>query len=222
MVRCMKYSTLILIVICSTAMSVLALRANGQDVLKRKITVSFKDVSLNKALDVITKTSGVTFTYNASQIKNDLKLTGSFKNVELETVLNKLFSNLPYSFSVVADEIIIKYDPQKLRPDAEKKTENQQANPIRISGTVTDNMHNPLAGVTIHIAGRRTVITTDESGSFQITVPDKESVLIFSYIGYATKEVPVGNQLTMEIHLMPSNSDLDEVQVIAYGSVQQI
>jgi TonB-linked SusC/RagA family outer membrane protein len=83
---------------------------------------------------------------------------------------------------------------------------------------VNDPDGEPLAGVSISIRGTTTGVITDADGRYSITAPSAASVLVFTYIGYATQEVTVGNNRVIDITLIETNINLDEVVVVAYGS----
>ncbi|WP_276502818.1 SusC/RagA family TonB-linked outer membrane protein [Terrimonas pollutisoli] len=88
-----------------------------------------------------------------------------------------------------------------------------------VRGTVKDAVNGKfLAGASITLKGTNTVSLTDLNGAFSITVPDANSVLVISYVGYASKEVLVGNSDVIEVLLQPSASDLGEVVVVGYGT----
>ena len=89
-----------------------------------------------------------------------------------------------------------------------------------ISGTVTDSKGNPLRGVTVAVKGSNSGTSTDESGSFSIEVPDN-GVLIVSFVGYTTQEVPINNRTNISIVLIAANSELSEVVVIGYGTAKK-
>jgi len=91
----------------------------------------------------------------------------------------------------------------------------------RVAGTVLDSKSLPLAGVTVSIKGGGAGITTDSSGRYAIDVPSSASVLVFSYVGYVTKEEKVGNSQTINITLVNKVNDLDEVVVVGYGQTQK-
>ncbi len=84
-----------------------------------------------------------------------------------------------------------------------------------VSGTVTADGQ-PLPGATVLLKGTTKGASTDFDGNFTIEATP-EGVLVISYIGYATKEVTVGNQTQINISLDESN-ELDEVVVIGYGT----
>lgn len=92
----------------------------------------------------------------------------------------------------------------------------------RISGRVTDETQKPLSGVSVVVKGSRNGTTTDASGNFSIAVPGTNSVLVFSYVGYANHEERVGNNTTINLSLAPSaQTNLNEVVVIGYGTAQK-
>lgn len=94
---------------------------------------------------------------------------------------------------------------------------------IQISGTVTsEDDREPLIGVSIRVKGHQQGTITDLDGNFKITVPDANSVLVVSYIGFETQEIKVGTRTSHNIVLHVSkNTELEEVVVIGYGSVQK-
>lgn len=85
-----------------------------------------------------------------------------------------------------------------------------------ITGKVTDNNNEPLPFVNVLIKGQTQGTTTDENGSYSINVPNTNSVLQFSFVGYITSEVTVGNQTTINVTLEGEANNLDEVVVVGY------
>ncbi|MBX6381014.1 MAG: TonB-dependent receptor [Thermoflavifilum aggregans] len=92
-----------------------------------------------------------------------------------------------------------------------------QAQEQGISGIVTSENGSPLAGVTVLIQGTTTGTTTDNNGRFQINAK-KGQTLIFRYIGYQEKRVPVDDQSSFSVVLSPSTSQLNEIVVVGYGT----
>ncbi|WP_057940169.1 SusC/RagA family TonB-linked outer membrane protein [Algoriphagus resistens] len=89
-----------------------------------------------------------------------------------------------------------------------------------ISGTVSDNYGMTLPGVSVLIKGSTQGTVTDLDGKYVLTSDGDMGTLVFSYIGYTTKEVVVGNQNVLDITLEEDLLGLDEVVVVGYG-VQQ-
>lgn len=94
----------------------------------------------------------------------------------------------------------------------------QQQGGKRLTGTVTDELKEPLIGVTILVKGTSQGATTDMFGNYTISVPDNKREIEFSYIGYEkqTATVPSGNVLN--IQMKPEALTLNDVVVIGYGS----
>lgn len=88
---------------------------------------------------------------------------------------------------------------------------------VPVHGTVKDKNGNPLIGVTIRVKGKNEGVLTDSKGRFSMDVPGN-AVLEISYIGYQTLEIMLNGKNTLHIILKPSNSDLNEVVVVGYGT----
>lgn len=70
---------------------------------------------------------------------------------------------------------------------------------INISGIVATDQGEFLENVTVNVKGTDRNTVTDKDGKFTITVPGASSILVFSFVGYPTKEITVGNQTYLEI-----------------------
>lgn len=90
-----------------------------------------------------------------------------------------------------------------------------------ISGKVTENGTGlPLPGVSVYLKGTKQGTTTDQSGAYQLNLPDGQKTLVFSYIGYESKEVSSeGNVLNVSLSDAPNS--LKEVLVVAYGTAKR-
>jgi TonB-linked SusC/RagA family outer membrane protein len=91
-------------------------------------------------------------------------------------------------------------------------------NAITISGKVTSETGEGLPGVNVLLKGTANGTTTDAAGSYSLSVPDENGILIFSYIGYTTEEVPINNRSVIDISLVPDIKSLTEVVVVGYGT----
>lgn len=95
----------------------------------------------------------------------------------------------------------------------------QGQNAINIRGVVSDVSGEPLPGVNIVLKGTFQGVVTDFNGNYQINVPGNDAVLVFSYIGYTTTEITVGNRREINVTLEEEEREIDEVVVIGYGTV---
>ncbi|MBB6611440.1 SusC/RagA family TonB-linked outer membrane protein [Pontibacter sp. Tf4] len=88
-----------------------------------------------------------------------------------------------------------------------------------VTGKVTDQESGlGLPGVTVLVKGTSTGMATGVDGSYSISVPSNDAVLVFRYVGYDNKEVTVGNQTTINVQLGISSETLSEVVVVGYST----
>lgn len=87
-----------------------------------------------------------------------------------------------------------------------------------ITGTVTDQSGTTLPGVNVIIKGTTTGTVTDEAGTYQLSVPLGTETLVFSFVGYVSKEVSLAGRSSVDIVLSPDVRLLDEVVVVGYGT----
>lgn len=92
---------------------------------------------------------------------------------------------------------------------------------ITVKGTVIDETQFPVAGANVLVKGENTGVITDLDGNFSIQVPKKSSILVFSFIGFATQEVTVGNKTQLNIVLKEDGVMLNEVVAIGYATVKK-
>jgi len=95
-------------------------------------------------------------------------------------------------------------------------TNIQQQSRRTITGRIVDALNEPLIGVSISIKGTSEGTITDMNGDFSTQV-ESGKTLVFTYIGYITQEVVVGNQTTINITMKEDAQNLDEVVVVGYG-----
>src|SRR5690606_29352760 len=92
---------------------------------------------------------------------------------------------------------------------------------IQVSGKVVSEEQQPMPGVNVMIKGTFTGAVTDIDGNFSLTVPDENTVLQFSFVGYLPQEVTVGAQTVLNIQMVPDITSLSEVVVVGYGTQER-
>jgi TonB-linked SusC/RagA family outer membrane protein len=91
-----------------------------------------------------------------------------------------------------------------------------------ITGTVLDELNEPVAGVSVFVKSTAIGTATDVQGKFELSVPDAANkTLVFSYIGYKTQELPIGQNTNFSIVMQEDVQKLEDVVVIGYGSVKR-
>ena len=87
-----------------------------------------------------------------------------------------------------------------------------------ITGTVVGENNMLLPGASILVKGQNIGSATDFDGKFSLNVPETAETLVVSYLGYITKELVIGNQITFDIQLQIDANSLDEIVVVGYGT----
>jgi TonB-linked SusC/RagA family outer membrane protein len=88
---------------------------------------------------------------------------------------------------------------------------------IRVAGSVSDDFGEPMPGVSVLVRGSTTGTVTDTNGEFVVTVPADTSVLQFSFVGYRTQEVIVGNRRVLAVSMKEETAEIGEVVVVGFG-----
>ncbi|MCG2461679.1 TonB-dependent receptor [Flavobacteriaceae bacterium F89] len=192
--------------------------ANDSYGQKTKVTLNVENVSVQNIIDNIESRTDFLFVYKVKDVDLERKVSLKANNENIETLLARLFRNTDTSYKIRGTQIILRENPDssKVVPN-QTQIENIQ-DKVKVSGIVTDKNDQPLPGASIVEKGTNNGVTTDFDGNFALTVTDANATLEVSYIGFATKEVSVDGQTTLNIVLEESASNLDEVVVVGYGT----
>lgn len=188
----------------------------GQTVLDEVISIKVENERVKTILSQIEKSIETKFAYNPQSIPVNRKVTLSLENEKLADVLDRLLSPFEVQFEVSGDFIIL-----SRRGPADSSEGRTSAAIIPVSGTVTDEKGEALPGVNVLVKGTTIGTTTDAAGKYALEVPDASSILVFSFIGYVSQEVQVGNRTVIDLTLAQDVQALEEVVVVGYGTVKK-
>ncbi len=90
-----------------------------------------------------------------------------------------------------------------------------------VTGTITDDNNAPLQGVSVTVKGSSKATSTGADGKFSLSLSGAEKILAFSYVGFETREVAVGNNNAVHLSLAPSSKQLNDVVVTGYGKASK-
>ncbi|WP_223834203.1 SusC/RagA family TonB-linked outer membrane protein [Spirosoma profusum] len=201
--------------------------SSAQDYLRRRLTLHADNQEIKKVLTDIEKATGVQFVYSTEVIEPKQKITIQANNATLEEVLIRYFKPLKVNYELVGRKLVLSAitpsSPQTGMIESIEPNPTLAADPKRVvSGKVTDEKGAGLPGVSVLIKGSQRGTTTSSEGTFQLDVPDSGNpVLVFSFVGYETKEMTVGNQSTFQVLMTPADKALSEVVVTALGIKKQ-
>jgi len=94
-------------------------------------------------------------------------------------------------------------------------------NNFPVTGKITDNAGIPLQGVTVQIKGTKIATVTNLEGTFSINAPSGSSVLVFSSVGFISREVPIENKGQVNVTMSVADNTMDQIVVIGYGAVKK-
>jgi len=183
-----------------------------------KFTLDLKNVTVEEVFNQIKNNSEFKILHATDEIDLQRLVTISVKRQRVEMILKQLFSATPIIYKIVDKQIVLSLQKESSIPTVSKKVETVDhviAVQNTVTGTVSD-ANGPLPGVNVVIQGTTTGTTTDFDGNYSIAA-DKGNVLVFSFIGMATKSVTVGDSNTVNVVLAENADSLDEVVVIGYG-----
>ena len=201
----------------------LARNGHGQELLNRHVTIQAEQQALKVVLASLEQTAKVKFSYVPSLINNQ-KVSISANNQQLNEVLDQLLSPLQVKYSVSGNYIILNkktfVTPGNAPETGTVIPSSVAVNAdISIKGMVRDpEDKEALAGVSVVIKGTSQGTTTDGKGNFELNVPNQNAVLVFSFVGYISQEVTVGNRSRVDVELRVDTKALEEVVVVGYGT----
>lgn len=176
---------------------------------EKKVTLNVKDKTLVSILSEIKRQTGFAYGFrdNRNAISNE-RFSIQVKNVSVDSALTALLKESKYSYQIEGELILIGI---KKSPTA-----SDQQNMISVKGAVVDEKGNPIPGATIVILGTTRGTASDENGRFTLNVkPD--DVLKITFIGYEDEVYPVKGKLRVNVTMNPTEENLEEVTVVAFG-----
>lgn len=191
----------------------------AQGILNRKISIQANNMSLAEVLAKVQEETGLEFLFS-SRINSKEEVNLDIRNERVKTALNRLLHPAGLTFEVVGEHIVIlnRHD----LPAHEPASALNQTQQIMVSGLVTDaETGQPLPGVNITVKDTNLGTATDTDGRYRIELPGDtpgNAVLVFTFMGYLSTEIPLNNQSTVNAALQPDVVGLEEVVVIGYGT----
>ncbi|MDF9799409.1 TonB-linked SusC/RagA family outer membrane protein [Catalinimonas alkaloidigena] len=186
----------------------------GKSVKDVYTTLKLKNEDVILAFERIENATGFSFTYNLNDVEKK-KVSGNYENQSLFNILLDFSRQADLKFRQYNDVINVK--PK----EKDEKTEDVEVAPagFMVEGSVIDQKSGEaLPGVNVLVKETTIGTVTDIEGKYQIEVPDAESTLIYSSIGYVPQEIAVNGQSVIDVSLATDVTSLEEIVVIGYGT----
>ncbi|WP_225874781.1 TonB-dependent receptor [Pedobacter hiemivivus] len=180
----------------------------------QRITLSERNMALEQVLKKIKRQIGFDVLYGSNLLDQSAKINVNLKNVPLTDALDKILEGQMLNYEVKEKTIIIS---KKMPSILERVIDVFQATEIR--GHVLDELNRPLTSVNVRIKGSKKSAITGPSGEFLITIPDDGTILVFSCVGYISREIPA--KKNMIVVMEAETNKLNEMVVVGYGSIRR-
>ena len=183
-----------------------------------RVSMHFNKVKISEILNDIETKTDYLFFYNHKDIKSDTKVSINVENKPISAILDEIFQNTDVKYSMLNNHIVLFTDNAT---DKNMKSQSSEQTSIRVTGTVRDTNGEPLVGANISVKNTTIGTITDIDGNYSIDVPDEQSVLLFSMIGFIPQEIKAGDRKKLSsVTLQEDLQLLDEVVVVGYTTIK--
>ncbi|WP_162946637.1 SusC/RagA family TonB-linked outer membrane protein [Chitinophaga barathri] len=197
----MKLSAIIVFVVCMQASA----SVRGQNT----ISVKLSRTNLEKAFSLIELTTEYRFVYNDDHLPLTTRVSLDARNWPITKVLDQMLQNTQLSYRLMPNNLIV------IAPAGNERRD------VTAKGKVSSPSGEPLQMVSVRLKNTQIGTFTNEKGEFELKVPE-EGILVFSYVGYESQELPVNAASAMQVKLEPNSNSMEEVIVVGYGTQRKI
>ncbi len=181
----------------------------------QKISLTMENVSPEAVIREIKSQTDYEFFYQNELFLQAGKVSISVKNKTIRQTLDLLFSDLPLTYNIIDQTIVVK---RKLNWAPPAKEEIPPP-PFEVEGRVVDETGAPLTGASIKLKGSDKGVSTNESGSFRLILENNSGTLIVSYVGYEPAEIKIPKSGKLgDIVLKGEQSSMNDIVVVGYGT----
>ena len=215
LIRRMKTSILLLF------LGFYTLSANTVFSQGNSLSVNLADMSIKEAIREIEKNSEYVFVFSDNiEIETKKRVNINMKTKSIEKILANMLRDSNLSYQILDKQVVIYRDSKKESTPEARATSVAQQEKVSITGTITDSYGEPLIGVSISVKGTTEGVITNIEGNYSLQVTTGQT-LVFSYIGYISQEIVVGNLRTINVKMEEDSQVIDEVVVVGYGTMKK-
>lgn len=214
-VRIMKLTAFFILATC--------LHVNATDGFGQKVTLSEREVHIEKIFSEIKKQTGFNFLYTSNILANTHRVTVKVTNALITEVLDIVLAGQGLEYRVKGEDnlIIIKTAPPLPVKPVTTQVVQVGDGPIEVRGVIVDENGAPAQNVNITVRGTNKGTTTNLKGEFVLRDVNEGAVLLISSVGYDRQEHVVKGKDFVSLKLRVAVGNLDEMQVIAYGTTSR-
>lgn len=179
----------------------------------QKINIRAENRPLEELLMELKTQSGFKILFNTETVEKADRVTVEINDMDLTEAVEALLSGLPLAYEIRERTILVK--PGKLKQKPGSIVQQQ------ITGRVVDAQGQPLVGVSVQIKQSGTGTTTDENGNFTLPPVSGDATIVFTYVGYASRELSVAEVSSGPIILQQDVTQLQEVTISSGYGIRQ-
>lgn len=168
-----------------------------------RVSIKRNSLTIKEAFHEIKKQTGMSVAYNQSKLNDSQSILLDMNDKPLSEVLAAILKDTEFSYELKGDQImIVSQQVAKTKKD--------------VRGKVTEDGGDAIIGASVAIKGKKIGTQTDVDGNFSLPVEEGD-ILVFTYLGYSTKEVRIGTESIIDIQLAVDSKTLETVIVTALG-----
>ena len=177
------------------------------------LNVELKDVNVIEAFSEIERKTDFHFSFDISDIDRNVKINYKKKDISVADVLMEISKEANLKFKQVNNYINVNRNEKKAVQKIEVVIQGRE-----ITGKVTSEDDNEgLPGVNVIVKGTSQGTVTDVNGNYILEIPEGNTILVFSSVGFIKEEITVGTQSVVDLIMRSDVTSLDEIVVIGYG-----
>ena len=210
--RIMKLTAILLTV------AFLHVKADG---LSQTVTISGKNIMLEKVFSTIKQQTGYMFFYTAEVIGDAKKVSLHVKDASVEDVLKLALKDQPLSYHIENKTIIITKN-KEAEDNKQPGRNSAEPPPVDVKGKVLNHKGEPLAGANVKVKGTVIGSVTNAQGIFELRGVEENATIEISYLGFESQIVKLEGRTIVSVQLKLVESELAAVSVSVYTGYQQI
>lgn len=175
-----------------------------------KLSMNMQNVSIKQVLSKIEDQTEYRFLYSDSRVNVEKIVDVELTNKPVEDILESIFDGSDIQYKVIGRQILLS--------NAAEAAEIFQQKQKAVTGKVTDTSGMPVPGVSVIVKGTTTGTITDMDGKFSLDVQGDNRILLFSFVGMKSQEIPVEGKTSFSVVMEEETIGLEEVVAVGYGT----
>ncbi|MBL7736175.1 MAG: SusC/RagA family TonB-linked outer membrane protein, partial [Chitinophagaceae bacterium] len=187
------------------------------------LSLKGKNLTIAEIFKTLRQQTGLVVFYNNDLLNDQERMDIDLEYAEVKELMDYITKGKELTYQI-KDRFILLQKKAATKNASNSADRSGQSKTIEalvnfiVTGVVRNENGEALAGVSVRLKGTQLGATTGSNGAYALNLPDGSGTLVFSYVGYVVKELPVNARTKIDIVLSASDASLDQVVVIGYGA----